>query len=215
MVSFGRDGLPVRRQVVDTNACSCCSTDMATTSAGPIAVYRDRDAGEVRDISIVRLVNGAWTTPRPVHRDGWVIKGCPTNGPAVAAVGTRVAVAWFTGAADRPLVRAAFSTDAGATFSSPVRVDDGNPVGWPDVVMLKDGRTFVSWLERTGGGNGELRVRQIAAGAVGASRAVAEAAAGRTTGIPMMVSTPQGLLVAWRRETVRTALVNVDAVPRP
>ena len=86
----GRSGPTARwrtRQIVDGDACSCCSTDMAETVDGPVAVYRDHDAGEIRDISIVRRVDGKWTAPAPVHRDGWMIAGCPTNGPAVAASG--------------------------------------------------------------------------------------------------------------------------------
>jgi hypothetical protein len=78
---FGPDGREVSRQIVDQDACSCCSTDMAETADGPIAVYRDHEAGEIRDISIVRRVNGTWTAPAPVQRDGWKIGGCPTNGP--------------------------------------------------------------------------------------------------------------------------------------
>ena len=116
---FAADGALQSRQIVDGDVCSCCNTDMAETAAGPIAVYRDHDAGEIRDISIVRLVDGKWTAPAPVARDGWRIGGCPTNGPAAAAAGNRAAVAWFTAAGDSPRVQVAFSSDAGASFSAP------------------------------------------------------------------------------------------------
>ena len=49
---------------------------------GPVAVYRDRSPEEIRDISVVRLVDGVWTEPAPVHADNWMIEGCPVNGPA-------------------------------------------------------------------------------------------------------------------------------------
>jgi hypothetical protein len=203
---FGKSGREIDRTIVDRDACSCCSTDIAETARGPIAVYRDREPDEIRDISIVRHVNGRWTSPAPVHRDGWVINGCPTNGPAIAAAGTTVAVAWFTAANDQPRVNVAFSADAGATFSSPVRVDDGNPVGWPDVVMMEDGRVVVSWLERGAAGKGWLRVREVSPTGRQTAHTIATASSGRTTGIPMMARLPGGdLLLAWRDGQVRTA----------
>ncbi len=206
------DGRVVSRQIVDGDACSCCNTDLAETSRGPIAVYRDHDAGEIRDISIVRLVDGQWTSPAPVHRDGWRIGGCPTNGPAVAARGPAVAVAWFTAAGDRPQVNLALSYDAGASFAAPIRVDDGAPVGWADVAMLPDGATVVSWLERTGEGIGEVRMRRVAGSVPDAPVTVAPASSGRTTGIPMLALAGEQVVVAWRDAGVKTALV---ALPRP
>jgi hypothetical protein len=159
------DGREIDRTTVDPDSCSCCSTDIADTANGPIAVYRDHEAGEIRDISIVRHVNGRWTTPAPVYRDGWRINGCPTNGPAVAAVDRRVAVAWFTAANDQPRVHVAFSTDAGATFSAPQRVDERK---------------------------GTIRVREISLAARGTALTVATASSGRSTGIPMMVPARSG-----------------------
>lgn len=206
---FAADGREVGRQIVDEDACSCCSTDMAETSAGPVAVYRDHEAGEIRDISIVRRVDGTWTAPAPVARDGWKIGGCPTNGPAVAARGREVAVAWFTAANATPRVKVAFSGDAGATFAAPITVDDGTPVGWPDVVMLDERRALVSWLERTADGVGDIRVRVVTRDGPEPATTVATAASGRTTGIPMMARVGDDVVVAWRQGTVKTARVTV------
>ncbi len=212
IASFAPDGALLSRQIVDGDACSCCSTDIAETSAGPVAVYRDHDAGEIRDISIVRRVDGKWTSPAPVHRDGWRIPGCPTNGPAVAASGARVAVSWFTAASDQPQVKVAFSADAGATFASPVRVDGGSPTGWADVLWLDEGRALVSWLERTTDGAGEIRVRVVTRdGTASAPITVATASSGRATGIPMMARAGDSVIVAWRNGQVRTARLQIPA----
>lgn len=105
--------------LLDERVCECCQTDAATTNDGPIVVYRNRSEDEVRDIYIVRFENGEWSEPRPVHDDGWVIAGCPVNGPAIAADGDFVAVAWFTAADDEPRTRIAVSTDGGRSFSRP------------------------------------------------------------------------------------------------
>ena len=209
---FDTSGALVSRQIVDGDACSCCSTDIAETSAGPVAVYRDHDAGEIRDISIVRFTEGKWTTPAPVHRDGWRIGGCPTNGPAVGAAGARVAVAWFTAAGETPALKVAFSDDAGASFAPPQRIDGGRPVGWADVLVLDDGRALVSWLERTGDGVGEIRLRIVGGEGASAPLVVTAASSGRGTGIPMIARAGDDVIVAWRDGSVRTARVALSAV---
>ena len=121
-------------------------------------------------------------------------------------------MAWFTAAGDRPQVNLALSYDAGASFAAPIRVDDGAPVGWADVAMLPDGATVVSWLERTGEGIGEVRMRRVAGTVPDAPVTVAPASSGRTTGIPMLALAGEQVVVAWRDAGVKTALV---ALPRP
>ena len=145
---------------LDNRVCECCQTSAAVTSDGPIAVYRDRSATEVRDIYIVRQVNGTWTAPQPVHADNWQINGCPVNGPSVAADGRRVVVAWFSSVDDKPHVKVAFSDDAGARFNTPIRVDDGENVGRVDTLLLPDGSALVCWLSGSVQG-GEVKVRRV------------------------------------------------------
>lgn len=212
-VSFAPDGSARMQKVVDADVCSCCMTDIGLTAAGPVAVYRDHLPGNIRDISIVRRVNGTWTEPARVAADGWHIAGCPTNGPSIAARDARVAVAWFTAAGDTPRLKLAFSADSGARFDAPITIDDGRPVGWPDLVMLEDGSVLVSWLERRGEGLGEVLVRRVSRGAApGPALAVAQSVSGRATGVPHMVRVGDHLLVAWRKDRVLTALVPVSAV---
>ncbi|HEY9504178.1 MAG TPA: hypothetical protein VIR01_21240, partial [Pyrinomonadaceae bacterium] len=61
---------------LDNRVCECCQTSATVTSEGPIALYRDRSQSEVRDIYIVRQVNGTWSAPQPVYADNWQINGC-------------------------------------------------------------------------------------------------------------------------------------------
>ncbi len=153
---------------------------------------------------------GKWTAPRTVHNDGWMINACPTNGPALASNGSRIAMSWFTGAGGTPRVKVAFSSDAGDRFGAPTVIDEGRPVGWPATVLLEDGSAVVSWLESRGGGRGELLMRRVSpAGKAGAAVAIAEASAGRSTGIPQMIRVRDSLLVAWRTDRVQTATVPV------
>ena len=80
-----------------------------------------------------------------------VFAGCPVNGPAVAAQGDLVAIAWFTAAQDDPSVLVAFSEDGGRSHGEPLRVDHGSPLGRVDVLLLDHGTVLVSWLEHDEG----------------------------------------------------------------
>lgn len=199
--SMGRDMALGPEVPLDTRICDCCQTSVARTTDGPVIVYRDRSGNEVRDIYIVRRVGRTWTAPAAVHADGWEINACPVNGPAVDARERRVAVAWFTAASDTPRVKVAFSNDGGATFGVPVRVDDGNPAGRVDVVMLESGAAVVSWVENVGE-RAEVRARRVGDGAErGGARepavTVAQSTASRSSGFPRMVATSDAIYFAW------------------
>jgi hypothetical protein len=181
---------------LDGRVCDCCQTDVARTSEGLIAVFRDRSEGEQRDIAVVRLVDGKWSAPVPLHPDGWKIDACPVNGPAVDARGARVAVAWFT-APDRPHVRVAFSDDSGKSFSPPVEVASGDVIGRVDVVMLDDGRAVVSWLRRSGQGAEIVARPYDPRGAAGSEVVIASATVQRSSGFPQMLGAGDQLLFAW------------------
>lgn len=201
---------------LDPDVCTCCPVGVAYAASGPVVVYRDHREGEIRDISIVRHVNGRWTEPEPVHRDEWKIAGCPTNGPVIAANAERLAVAWFTAANDQPRVRLAFSDAAGARFAAPIQIDEGQPVGWPSVVLLDDGSAAVSWLERRGdaSGIGDVRVRRIRPdGKIDASLVVATTVSGRAAGMPQMIRAGHQLVFAWRsHERVESAIMPLQVL---
>jgi hypothetical protein len=199
---------------LDERVCECCQTSAAMTSDGPIVVYRDRSQTEVRDIHVVRYVNGAWTKPQPAFADNWQINGCPVNGPAVSADGRRVAVAWFTGVADTPRVKIAFSQDAGATFSQPVQVDDGESAGRVDTVLLPDGSALVCWLSGNADG-GAIKVRRVRAdGSIGPPALIAKTDISRSSGFPRMARFGDEVHFAWtefgKPSYVRTAVADVS-----
>jgi hypothetical protein len=214
------DGEPHDLTEVDGRICDCCQTGAAVTDGGVVAVYRGRTAEEVRDILAVRLENGAWDAPAPVHDDGWVIPACPVNGPAVSARGDRVATAWFTGAHDEARVRLAFSADGGHQWSAPVEVDEGAPLGRVDVVLLEDGSAVVVWLE-AGEEDAALLARRVSPGGaegalVGPPVQLATTGAARASGFPRMAAGPgERILVAWAEpgaargepSTLRTAWI--------
>ncbi|HEY3287857.1 MAG TPA: sialidase family protein [Gemmatimonadaceae bacterium] len=191
----------VRRDtMLDTRTCDCCQVAGARTPDGALFAYRDRSADEVRDIAVVRLAQGRWHAPAIVHTDGWVTKACPVNGPALAARANDVALAWFTNARDTAKVQVAFSSDAGATWSAPFRVDDGAPLGRVDVEWLADSSAFVTWMEHTGKGAAEIRARRLwRDGRASAALVVHRGSDARQAGFPRLATLDgRKVFVTWR-----------------
>lgn len=155
------DATLIRPQELDGLICDCCQTDVAVTDDGPVAVYRDRTADEVRDIYIARNIDGAWQPGTPVAHDGWVIPGCPVNGPVVKSAGSEVVVAWFTAANDAPRVRLARSPGPDKPFTSPIDVMSDRAVGRVGLLLLDDGSAVISALRSMGGGRAELLLTRI------------------------------------------------------
>ena len=206
----------IESEVLDDSVCDCCGTSAAMTSQGPIVVFRDRLPGEIRDISIIRRVGGAWTAPRPVHADGWKIPGCPVNGPAVAAEKSRVAVAWFTDAAGRAVVKVAFSIDAGATFAEPVEVDAPRgrvtPMGRVGVVLDDHDGAFVSWMASNREQAQVLVRRVIPAGRRSSPVVLAQSQSNRDSGFPRLARSTRELFVVWTEASTPSHL-RFQAVP--
>lgn len=204
--SISASGERSAETLLDVRACDCCQTDLAVAGTDLVAVYRDRSEGEIRDISVVRFDGSDWSDPVRVHDDGWEIAGCPVNGPAIAADGERVVVAWFTAAQNDPRVNVAFSSDAGRTFGPPQRVDVGAAIGRVDVVLAStqsgpSAAAIVSWVERGAvEGGARLMLRAIDVGEeepTSPAVILAETTSARSSGFPQMVRVADDVLVAW------------------
>ena len=206
---IGTDGTLTEDLLLDARTCTCCQTTAVAAGDGTVLLaYRDRTVDEIRDISVVRRVDGVWTDPMPVSGDGWEIAGCPINGPALDAQGADAALVWFTAAGGVPAVKLAFSDDAGASFGEPFAVDLGNPAGSVDVELDADGTAIVSWIERTAAGEVLLLCRASAAAGCEDRVALTVSSAGRTMGFPRMAQVADAIYVAWTESTL-------DAAGRP
>jgi len=187
--------IPVKSDMlVASRVCDCCPTAAANTADGPIVAFRGRTPEEIRDIYVTRLDGAAWSAPVLVHNDGWKINGCPVNGPAIAARGRTVAVAWFTMQAGQGHAYVAFSSDAGRTFGAPVRVDDVASTGRVQVALVADGSAAVSWIE-LGKGPSQLKVRTVSPD--GSRSRPADIALGLGTQFPRMAAAKGELVFAW------------------
>jgi hypothetical protein len=206
-------------EVLDARVCDCCQTSAAVTSDGPIVAFRDRSREETRDIAVLRRTSGRWSKPRAVAADGWTIAGCPVNGPAVAASGRLVAVAWFTAAGDAPRVRLAFSKDAGETFGKPVEIDAGAPAGRVDLALDDTGDALLSWVA-VSGKEAAIRVRRVTPGGrAGGAVTVAPTSVARSSGFPRIERLGADFVLAWVEASdpfrLRAARVPAGAVPAP
>ena len=187
--------------LIDDRTCECCPTALARTSAGLVAVFRDRSPDEVRDIAVARMIDGAWTPAARVVEDDWRINACPVNGPSADAAGARLVVTGFTAGGVTPESWLAFSDDNGATFDAPVRLDDGNALGRTGVTLLPDGSAVAVWLEAVGRRT-QVRVRRVTReGTLGPVTVVAGEEEAFPTGYPRLALDGDTLVVAWTEST--------------
>jgi hypothetical protein len=188
---------------IDAKVCDCCTTSVAVTTDGLITAFRNRTDDEIRDIYVSRLEGGKWTEGTPVHDDGWHITACPINGPVVSAVGRDVAIAWFTTLDDKGQAFAALSSDAGRTWSAPIRLDDAGSLGHVDVEMLEDGSALATW-EEFADQRGQFRTRRVEkSGAKSPAIVIAGASGGRVSGVPRLARLGNQLVFAWTERPER------------
>lgn len=186
-------------KLIDPKVCDCCQTSMARCSDGTLIVaYRDRHDDEVRDIAILRNVNGEWTKPAPLHADNWRIAGCPVNGPSLDAYEQSVCAAWFTMEdGDSARVYAAFSKDRGASFGAPTRVDLGSALGRVDLCMVDHRRACIVWLQPEGKQT-KIMMRVVTdTGAMTSPLSVGLTSAERESGFPRIAFNGDRIIIVW------------------
>ena len=187
----------IKESELDASTCDCCQTSIAITNDGPIVVYRDRGEKEVRDIYSVKNINGTWEEPNVVHDDGWIINGCPVNGPKVAVNSKDLAIAWFTVSNDNPLVNVSFSKNNGNSFGAPVKVNDHDAIGRVDVSFLNDKEVIVSYMEVDDIGT-YLRIKKVSFdGKISEPITISKIDGGRNTGVPQLEIIDSDIFIVW------------------
>jgi hypothetical protein len=218
---LGPDGNTLQDWVVDPDVCTCCQTTLALLPNDRLLVsYRGHTPAEIRDNWYARFEEGTWSAPVLLHADGWMIPGCPVNGPAADASGENTAIAWFTAANGIARVQGKFSRDGGRTFGPAVPLDLGSSMGRIDLIMLPDGTALVSSLEAKSVQNtAGIYLRTFSAdGMVSHPLLVAATTQARASGFPRMALRPDGSVVlAYTEDSaggqVRTLLIST--LPRP
>ena len=182
---------------LDSATCDCCQTSIAITNKGPVVVYRDRSDKEVRDIYIARKINGIWGVPTPIHNDGWEINGCPVNGPKVASNSNNLAISWFTASNEKPIVNLSFSKSNGASFGTPIKINDDDAIGRVDVAFLNPQEVLVSYIEGDDVGT-YLRIKKVSIdGKVSAPITISKIDGGRNSGVPQLEILDNEAFIVW------------------
>ncbi len=201
---------------IDEDTCTCCPTAFVSTPTAALAAYRGHSPQEIRDIKIVRRIDGKWQVPSTVHDDLWKINGCPVNGPALGINGNNLGVLWFTGTNDKAEIRFAVSHDLGSTFRSPITLDiqqeESRPVGHVAVALLDDGSAVGIWLQHKGDSTRILGRKIAANGQLGKEFVIATGTE-RGLGYPRMQRTGKTVIVSWSGKTgldVRTAIIEAS-----
>ncbi len=94
-------------------------------------------------------------------------------------------------------MKVAFSSDSGATFGTPIQVDDGETLGRVDVLLLPDNSALVCWLSGNAEG-GAIKVRRVKPdGSVGPPAVIAKTDISRSSGFPRMARKGDEVHFAW------------------
>ena len=192
------DGSAGREHLLDDRVCECCPTAMTALDDGTLVVaYRDRAEGEVRDIVVQRgRIDdpGSWKRAQFLTSDGWVVPGCPVNGPSLDARGRRAVLAWYTGAEARAHVRVAFSNEGATRFGRAVDVESVNAVGRVQVAWLEGGAAVV-WMDEDAERGANWFVRWVSEDLeLGEPTLLGSAAGGRHAGYPSLQPVGDGLV---------------------
>ncbi len=215
--------------LVDARVCDCCGTSLRATPDGRFALsYRDRSDEEVRDLGRVHvalkganeLQREAWSAPV----DGWVMPGCPVNGPAQAAGPGHIATAWFT-MKPTSRVRLGYGMQVqniaeGAGVAGRVAVaatPRGFAVAW---LETREGRT-AWWLQELHRQPSPTPSRDGAPILVpaGPARPIAQTTGSRADGFLRLAPTKTGVLALWtegKAQRLRAKeIVNETTAPAP
>lgn len=126
-----------------------------------------------------------------------------------------MALAGHTEAGKEPKLVIAFSRDAGASFSKPVRIDNGGTMGRVDIAILENETTYVTWLENGDQGAYIIGAHVDKDGEVLSKSTLVETDAARSSGFPVLETTKDGLMLAWthtlgNESTVKTGIIDFE-----
>jgi hypothetical protein len=175
-----------------------------------LSAFFPEAGGRILDLHTQRHHDGSAAPPRALTSESWPAGGSPPEPPLLAAREARVIAVWLTHAGKSPRLLAALSTNAGALFFLPLQIDDGRPLGRADLVMLRDGSVYITWLEaeRLEKNTAALWLRRVSpGGALSVPVRLATGVSATPAGRPRVAllkdydTAPAQLLVAHTQET--------------
>jgi hypothetical protein len=212
----------VAAQAITSGVCYCCKTTVASGSDGALyAAWRHVYPGNIRDIAFTVSRDGGKTfsPPARVSEDGWVLDGCPENGPAMAVdAQQRVHVAWptlvgGTGGQEPSLAIFYAMSQDGRRFTPRQEIPTEGVPRHVQIAVTPGGEVSLAWDE------GEEGARRVASargtpdpsGQVRFQREVVDASG--TSTYPVIAATPNGLLTAWTSGAQTESVIRVRRTP--
>jgi hypothetical protein len=198
-------------QAITGGVCYCCKTAVATGPDGAIyAAWRHVYPGNLRDIAFTVSRDGGrtFTTPVRVSHDGWILDGCPENGPALA-VGADGAVhaIWPTLVAgptsDGEPTLALFHAASrnGGAFSPRTRITAEGTPRHPQLAATSAG-LVAAWDEQTAAGSRRVVLARLTGDT--AHREIVSGSARAQT--PALAGTSDGVVLAWTEGTEQSVI---------
>ena len=212
---------PSSAQAVTGGVCYCCKTALATAPDGTIyAAWRHVYPGSVRDIAFTASRDGGRTFSAPVRvsEDGWVLDGCPENGPSMTVDSQQhVHMVWPTliqepGSAEPTLALFHAESRDGLTFTPRQRVPTEGIPRHVRITSHPGGPVAMVWEEGTAGS------RRVALGLgipdeTGRLRWQRRIISGNATATyPVLASVENGMVAAWVHDTGAGPGVRVERI---
>ncbi|HEX8247456.1 MAG TPA: sialidase family protein [Pyrinomonadaceae bacterium] len=134
---------------ISSEVCPCCKTSLITDGDGKVYIsWRQVLEGDFRHIAVASTLDGgeSFSAPAIVSDDRWQITACPVSGASMAIAETgALKVVWFTaGAAGKPGLYTAESTDGGKSFSARRLINESTASGNP-LFLARENAAAVVW----------------------------------------------------------------------
>jgi hypothetical protein len=204
--------------------CYCCKTAVAVGPNDAVyAAWRHVYPGNIRDIAFAASVDGGRTfsVPTRVSEDGWVLDGCPENGPAIA-VGARgrIHIIWPTllparqKDGDPRMALFYASTDDGRRFTVRQPLPTEGFPGHAQLALSGKGELVAVWDEQTEAGR-RIAVATGATDSEGVLRFTRQRFDAGASGMyPVVATAGDRTVVAWTSVAARQTVVRVEPLPR-
>ena len=205
-----------RSHAITGGVCYCCKTAVTTGPDGAIyAAWRHVYPGNLRDIAFTMSRDGGrtFTAPVRVSNDGWVLDGCPENGPALA-VGADGAVhaLWPTlvagATSDSEPALALFHATSrnGGAFSPRERMATEGTPRHPQLATTSAG-LVAAWDEQTAGGARRVVLARLTGSGAAPARASREVVSGNARAqTPAIAGASAAVVIAWAEGTEQSVI---------
>ena len=197
--------------------CFCCKTAIAAAPNGAIfAAWRNVFPGGIRDIAATVSRDGGLTFAAPVKvsDDGWVLNGCPDDGPAMAVdAASRLHIVWPTLVTDDKGAQSLALFYATSPMDGHSRPGRGSPPrAFRIIRRLPSMRTARRPSPGTKPGRGPRQVVFARLGG-GAAAPITRLGVTGAGAYPVLVGTDDAVVAAWTAGSGADSTVHVERIP--